>query len=288
MKQVIVLMGLFITLFYCNIAKAQADHSYTLVGLESKQVAITMNRMTSLIFPVGIKTGIKVSRDIAIQKVKGLENVLEVKALKQNFTPTNVSVYCVDGKLYSFELYYLDSPSIVNYAIVNAPSGSRLGVVAVPAPVIPVQLSGLPADEVTLSNDADSLARVGRFLHCRTSDSRMRFRLKGIYIKDSLMWMALQVKNASQVPYRTDYLRMYVIDKKRGKRVAVQQVTIMPVYQHLPEQIASETVSFTVGFPLFTIADNKKIRLELAELDGGRTLKLEFTNKTLLKARVDK
>lgn len=288
MKQIIVLQGLLFSLFSYHIAFSQVDHAYTLVGLESKQVPITVTRMTSLIFPAGIKTGIKVSRDIAIQKVQGLENVLEVKALKANFPPTNVSVYCVDGKLYSFDLYYLDSPAVVNYAIVNAPSGSTLAVTRIPAPIIPVRISGLPVDEVTLGNDADSIAGLKRFLHCRTASNRMRLRLKGIYIKDSLIWMALQVSNLSQVPYRPDYLRLYVVDKKRGKRVAVQQVAIMPVYQHLPDEIASGKTSFCVGFPLFTISDNKKLHLEISELNGGRMLALEFTNKTLLKAKAEK
>ena len=288
MKKIIVLMGFLITILSLQHAVAQVDHSYTLVGLESKQIPVTLNRMTSLIFPAGIKTGIKVSRDIAMQKVKGLDNVLEVKALKQNFIPSNVSIYCADGKLYSFDLYYVDSPAVVNYAVVNAPSGSTLGSLSVPAPIIPVRISSRPVDEVTLSNDADSLSQVKKFLHCYSVKNRMRFRLKGIYIKDSLLWMSLQVTNFSQVPYRPDFLRLYVIDKKRGKRVAVQQVTIMPVYQHLPDEIADNKVSFCIGYPLFTISDKKKLRLEMAELDGGRTLSLEFTNKTLLKARSEK
>jgi conjugative transposon TraN protein len=264
---------------------AQVDHSYFLVGLESKQIPVSVKKATTLLLPAPIRRGTFVSRDIAVQKVKGIENSLEIKAIKENFITTNLNVYCVDGKIYSFDLIYNDSPSIVNYAIVNAPMGSTLDISKTPAPIVPVQLNGLPVDEMTLNDHADSLAQLKGFLHKRVNAGGMHLKLKGIYLKDSLLWISINITNTTAVPFRPDYLRLYVVDKKKAKRKAIQQVAIIPVFSKLPPSIEGHT-SFSSGYPLFTISKNKRLLLEMAELDGGRLLQIYISNKTLLRARI--
>src|ERR1700733_10464364 len=125
------------------IVRAQVTASFTLTALTAQKVSVTEHKMTNLVFPVAIRTGIKVSRDVLVQKVKGVENVIELKAARPHFTPTNLSVFGLDGRLYSFDLEYADNPPVLNFAVVPAPAGEAVML----SPVKPLLLlTGLPVD----------------------------------------------------------------------------------------------------------------------------------------------
>ncbi|MDP4218341.1 MAG: DUF4138 domain-containing protein, partial [Bacteroidota bacterium] len=172
--------------------------------------------MTSLVFPVAVRAGIRVSRDVAIQKVAGVDNVLELKAMRRDFAPTNLAVFGADGKLYSFELYYIEKPRVLSFAVVDR---GRVAS-AVPAKEAwdagrvrrtgEVMLSGLPADEVRLQRDADSLASLKGYLRKSVRNGGVTMRLKGIYYVDGLVWLALSFQNHSPIPYRPGYLRVFI------------------------------------------------------------------------------
>jgi hypothetical protein len=109
-------------------------------------------QMTNLVFPVAIRTGIKVSRDVLVQKVKGVENVIELKAARPHFAPTNLSVFGLDGRLYSFDLEYSDNPPVLNFAVVPAPTPAKRSLSILRKP--PLLLTDLPVDQETLARDA--------------------------------------------------------------------------------------------------------------------------------------
>jgi conjugative transposon TraN protein len=282
MKQIITVLTCILLVCAFN-TEAQIGHSFILVGLASHKVPVSFTKMTNLIFPVNIRKGIKVSRQIAAQKVQGVENVIEVKALRANFTPTNLSVFGVDGRLYSFDLQFVDdsSTSPLNFEVVNRPDTKNDSL---PNQASEIELTGLPVNETVLANDMEGFNNKHGFLNKSISLQRMRLTLKGIYIKDSLLWLVMHVKNHSLIPYPLEYLRLNVIDRKRVKRTAVQTVTIEPVFSKLPT-VVKDKESFAIAFPPFTIANSKKLLLEIAERNGGRLLQLTIKNKTLLKAR---
>jgi len=51
---------------------------------------VTLDKMTNILFPGAVRMGVKVSRDVLVQKVRGVENVIEVKAAHRGFQPTNL------------------------------------------------------------------------------------------------------------------------------------------------------------------------------------------------------
>ncbi len=63
---------------------------------------VTTTKTTHLIFPFGIKTVDRGSRDIIAQKATGVENILQVKAARPDFESTNLTVITTDvsGRLY--------------------------------------------------------------------------------------------------------------------------------------------------------------------------------------------
>ena len=86
--------------------------------IEPYPLQITLNKTTNLIFPYAIKSVDRGSADVLAQKAKGVENILLVKAGRQNFSETNLSVITADGKLYSFVLDYINNPSAINISFV--------------------------------------------------------------------------------------------------------------------------------------------------------------------------
>ena len=68
------------------------ESGFRLEGIESRTLPVTGRKMTNVIFPVDIAAGVRVSKDVLVQKVKGVENVIELKALRRDFPSTNLSV----------------------------------------------------------------------------------------------------------------------------------------------------------------------------------------------------
>jgi conjugative transposon TraN protein len=280
MKQLMIIIAI---LFTGAFVRGQVMPSFTLIGLSAQKVPVTEHKMTNLVFPFAIRTGIKVSRDVLVQKVKGVENVIELKAARPHFAATNLSVFGLDGRLYSFDLEYTDSPIVLSFAVVPAPSGDR-------PPCYPgtpiLLLSGLPADQATLAEDAGMLTKEKGFLHTSTRNEKMRLQVEGIYIKDSLLWVSLRINNRAQVPYYPEYVRLFIEDRTKARRTAIQQAALEPVYEALPDRVRGRSAeTFALGFPLFTVPRDKELWLEVAERSGGRLLKLPIGYKTILKAR---
>src|ERR1022692_904991 len=87
---------------------------FSQVSIEPYPLQVGINKTTNLIFPYEIKSVDRGSRDVLVQKAKGIENVLQVKAAIQNFIATNLSVITADGKLYSFIVHYTNDPPLLN------------------------------------------------------------------------------------------------------------------------------------------------------------------------------
>jgi conjugative transposon TraN protein len=281
MKYLFIIAALLVT---GTFVRAQDLPSFTLTALTAQKVPVTDHKMTNLVFPVAIRTGIKVSRDVLVQKVKGVENVIELNAARPHFAPTNLSVFGLDGRLYAFDLEYADSPKVLNFVVVPVPKGN----VATLYPDKPVLLlTGLPVDEATLAIDAGTLAKEKGFLHASTRHERMHLQVEGIYLKDSLLWVVLQITDRAQVPYYPEYVRLFTQDRTKAKRTAIQQTAMESVYSVVPDQIAGRSSQrFALGFPLFTVPSDENLWLEVAERNGGRLLKLPISYRTILKARV--
>jgi conjugative transposon TraN protein len=280
MKDLLIIVALLVTGAF---VRAQEPPSFTLTPLTSQKVPVTEHKMTNLVFPVAIRTGIKVSRDVLVQKVKGVENVIELKAARAHFAPTNLSVFGLDGKLYSFDLEYADNPPVLNFAVAPAPSGGATNLHPDKPPLL---LTDLPVDQATLAEDAVTLTKKKAFLHTSVHSEKMRLQVEGIYLKDSLLWFTLRLRNVTQVPYAPEYVRLFIRERTKARRTAIQETPVEPVYTALPNGITGRSSEiFALGYPLFTVPRDKALWLEIAERSGGRLLKLPVSYKTILKAR---
>ncbi len=259
----------------------QQNPSFALRPAGAVTVRVSTSRITNLIFPGVIRTGIKVSNDIMVQKVKGVENVIELKAMRKGFVPTSVSVFAVTGRVYSFLVEYSDSARDFDFLV----SDDTTACVAPGATEVGVVLTGMPVNAQTLQADGDSLSSI-RFLNRSGEYERVRLRLRGIYLKDSLLWLAFDLRNRSLVPYKIDYLRVYSTDKKKVKRAASHETDIEPKYlPRLPVAGGQATIPFCAAFEPFTLSKGERLWIEVGETNGARTIKLRLKAKILLNAR---
>src|SRR5580698_5987781 len=90
------------------------SHSVSQTTIESFPISICCNKTTNLIFSYAIKSVDRGSKDVLAQKANGAENVLQLKAARETFQPTNLSVITSDGKLFSFIINYSQNPSALN------------------------------------------------------------------------------------------------------------------------------------------------------------------------------
>ena len=76
---------------------------------------VTFSKTVHVIFPAAIRYVDLWSIDLLAAKADGTENVLRLKAAKQNFrSETNLSVITEDGGYYTFNVKYADEPFIIS------------------------------------------------------------------------------------------------------------------------------------------------------------------------------
>jgi len=236
---------------------------------------ITFHKTTMLVFPTAIQSANRGDSYVLAEKVRGAENVLKVKAGQKDFEQSSLQVITVDGKVYSFTVNYADQPTILTIDMRKQP------------PYSPVSFKGLSLNSVEIEKYADVIVAGGAFMNKgKYSAHGMDFRLKGIYIKDDVLFLRYQLSNGTGIRYDVASLRFYVRDKRIPKRTAVQDREIVPVhlgYSGKPEDAHGQTI--VAAFPKFTIADRKVFVAELMELEGDRNPISALDQKLLLKAK---
>jgi hypothetical protein len=293
MKKVLQVLGIaWLVSMGLSLQAQEPGPGYRLVGVVSLHVPVTEWKMTNLVFPVPVAAGVKVSRDVLVQRPKGVENVIELKAVKRNFLTTNLSVFGKDGRLYSFDLHYTEDTTVLNYRVIldgGAPMPGVPGLFSAGVGDHPIMLSGLPVDGTALDKDAALLSRRPGFLHKSASTDRVELHLRGIYLRDSLLWLCFRLVNRSSIGFTPAYMRISIEDRIRIIRTAAQKVELLPVYEGgLASVPGCSSRSLAVGLTPFALGKGKKLVVEMADVGGNRELVLEIKGKTVLRARVSK
>ncbi|UCS95202.1 conjugative transposon protein TraN [Echinicola marina] len=269
-------MGFFLFIFVFN-ANAQK-----VTGLQPRTIApypleVTYFKTTNIIFPsaiVGVDRG---SKDVLAQKAKGAANILQLKAARNGFPETNLTVITSDGRLSSFVVNYAPEPSMLNVSLTG--TGNKNVIFLSPGSV----------------NEADVTAYSKRALYSKYKGRKIkdkkygiRFGMNGIFIHDNLLYLRLNIANKSNISYDIDQLRFFIRDQKKAKRTASQEIEITPV--HIQNDVikikGQSSQTLVVAVPKFTIPDKKYFAIQLFEANGGRHMELHVKNRTIIKATV--
>ena len=282
-------MKRYIVFLLCLCAGRSGQAQIPQSEITPRQVEVSFNKTTHLIFPAPVQYVDLGSTDIIADKAAGAANVVRLKAAVRDFqAETNLTVITADGRFYAFDVRYADDPGQLSIRIMNdlqaqIPEGK--------APTVPVRLDALDGDDAAridsameqiYNNDKPQIKHIGYKRY------GLQTLLTGIYI-DSEGWLyfGIEMRNDSRIPFDIDHIRMYVRDKRLPRRTAVQDIEIVPVRRlHPLSEIDTGKTGRTVwAIPKMTIPDGKALHIDIYELDGGRHQSLRVENRDILAAK---
>ncbi|PXV61075.1 conjugative transposon TraN protein [Dysgonomonas alginatilytica] len=251
---------------------------------------VTFEKTVHVIFPSAIRYVDLGSNTIVAGKAGTSENVIRIKAAIRNFeTETNMAVITEEGSYYTFNIKYADEPEKLNVEMkdfmhdgiaINKPNNS-----------MEIYLKELGSESPRLvylinrsiyQNDKRLVKHIG------SKRFGVQYLLKGIYTHNGLLYLHTQIKNASNVPFDIDFVRIKIVDKKMSKQTAIQETVIYPLRAYnFVSQVGGNKAEQTVfTIDKITIPDDKQLLIELFEKNGGRNQSFVIENEDLIRARV--
>lgn len=237
-------------------------------------IAIAYSKTTNIVFPYSIKSVDRGSEDVLVQKAKGVENILQIKAAKYDFTETNLTAVTSDGQLYSFVLHYNEKQPLLN-----------LVVQKVKPSILDNFVSTESKNEAELKSYAALALYEKKKLHgVKDKKYDMKLQLNGVFIHEQVMYYRIKVANNSNVNYDISQLRFFIRDQKKAKRTASQELELDPlyIYNNTVTVEGKSEVCFVFALAKFTIPDKKYLAIQLMEDKGGRHLELQMKNRKLM------
>lgn len=242
-------------------------------SINAKNIQLSYSKTTSIVFPYAVKSVDRGSQDILVQKAKGIENILLLKAGKQNFAQTNLTVVTADGKLYGFVLNFDElCPTLTLRAEYNSNSDKE------------VLFSAENQNQKEVQQYSQlALSKKKKTPGLSTSRFSVQLRVNGIFVHQDVMYFRVLLENNSRINYDVDQLRFFIRDQKKSKRTASQELEIVPLFATSDISKISDhsEVSLVFAIPKFTIPQKKLFTLELIEKNGGRHLELNIKNSDL-------
>jgi conjugative transposon TraN protein len=258
----VVMLGLLSTKLFAQ------NENYSFIP--PSNLKITCNKTTNLIFPFAVQSVDRGSKDILVQQPKGIENIVQLKADKPNFSQTNLSIITVDGSLYSFTIDYAPQPTQLNVVVKN----NNL-ITSDSSKKQTVKLSS-GNNEALFKTIAQKIDASKPVLNKRVSLNKMQLRVRGIYVNNDIVYFRLQVKNKSNISFDIDNVRFSIKDGQESKRTATQEIQLTPVYNYkaLNKVQADSIASCIIAFPKFTVPDSKYLLIDVLEKNGSRNLRM--------------
>jgi conjugative transposon TraN protein len=247
-------------------------------GATNHSLEISFNKTTSIVFPFGITSVDRGSKNILAQKVNGVENVLQLKAGQKNFPETNLTVITADGKLHHFTVNYADETSKQTITIADSDIGADNKELILVKDAVNARDIKLQSEKVLVQPN---------FKVEKEKGNGMTMTLLSIHVAEDIIFYKLQIRNKTAINFDIKSLKFYIRDRKKVKRTSSQEIEAVPVFTLNQKEKVDGFGSCEMVFALrkFTIPDGKSLHIDLFEQNGGRNLKLKLSNSDILKAR---
>ena len=257
--------------------------------VEPYRVEVAFNKTLHILFPSEVVYVDLGSLDLIADKADGAQNVVRIKAAKQDFTEeTNFSVITADGCFYSFTAVYSENPSQLNIEMEDWLHKDPYSDFANRQMYIRLdELSG----ETPLTVNRIMYTILRRNVRDTKSVGSKRFGievlLRGVYVHGDLFYLHVSMRNRSKVAFDIDYIRFKICDRKTARRTAVQETFVNPVrvFDEIMRVDAEAMIRNVFVFRKFTIPDDKVLVMEVYERNGGRHQRFEIENSRLVGAR---
>lgn len=265
--------------------------------IRSHYIELPFNKTVSIIFDSPIRSVDLGSRDIIANRANDVENVLKVKAGRLGFNETNFSVITADGKFFSFVANFNESPTILalNLATAKVNNGEQITIDSKSSFINGqnvrdgvIQFAGVRATQSEVVANCDNVMKKHRNVrHLGVEGNLMEAALKGVFIKDNVIYYKMSITNKSNINYDIDFVRFFIVDKTVTKRTSVQEIELLPfyVYNEAIRTIKGKmTVEKVYAFQKFTIPDNKRVIVMAGEVNGGRNMAFIINNADIMGA----
>ncbi|PIF34556.1 conjugative transposon TraN protein [Flavobacterium sp. 9] len=253
-------------------------YSQTVERSISDFITVGFSKTTSIVFPYSIASVDRGSQEVLVQKASGSDNILLVKAAKQNFSETNLTIVTSDGRLHCFVLQYDDQSPMLNIVIDDHDT---------------VQGKVLLTDESKNQQQIQqyatlALMKSNEVKGLKTKRFTVKLEVTGIFIHQDVMYFRIKLSNSSRINYEIEQMRLFIRDQKKSKRTASQEIEVIPLYTcNYNAKIASESeMSFIVAASKFTIPENKYLAIQFNEKNGGRHIDLSVKDRDLLMVEI--
>ncbi|SHM36329.1 conjugative transposon protein TraN [Myroides odoratimimus] len=268
MKTIIKYM--LLCLLAVNTVKAQENkESINLSNAEVTpyEIVLTQNKTTHILFPSSIEYVDLGSQEIIANKVEATSNVLRLKTIKEDISPTNFTVITNDGKYYSFNVIYKEQPIQLSYDLTKFEkqnSKQKSEVLFKDLGKTAPSLADLFMKAIIKKNKKE--------LNIKSKNSGVEVKLKSIYTQDGKLYFHISISNKSNLPYEVDYVSFKIKDRRTTKRTTIHEVSLKPIRSSGDSQTINSQSKQDIVFMLdkFTLSDKQVLLIEINEKNGGR------------------
>ena len=233
---------------------------------------------TLVLFPAPIKQAVTGSGDFLFSYSS--EQPQSLGLLKAQPGPdSNLVVVTADGAIFSFVLKYKDSLPALHYFI---SPGDQLKQKPLSAEGHE-KVGGKPTGSVK-PNPA-RFTPFCKFYLSHTKGILKRQRKQGLVLKvrevihrEGEVYLIAEIENHSAIDLEIAGLDLFMLRGNSRKNTSFQKVLLKPAFQfHLPGKIRKgQESSFVLVYPKFTTSTHDKLRFELQEANGNRSLQCTF------------
>jgi hypothetical protein len=268
-----IISAALIVCFACAKANAQTTHVLdTIYANDTKNVA--------LFFPEPIRQGITGSDNFVFTYNREQEQyfgLLQATPGKES----NLLVINSNGLVFSYIIRYKKQLSKLNYFI---PVSTSIGNEK------PIVIDSIHAEspEKSIANRmryyrkfcSYLLNRNQRIGSIKKRSQDIVLRVENIVFDKEELYFVIQVKNNSTLDYDLNFLNLSIETRQKGKKKSLQRLDQKPIYKHqLPSKIAEgEMMRFVYVLPKFSLANDRRVLLEVNEKDGERTIELKISH----------
>jgi conjugative transposon TraN protein len=272
-------MGLIIGSFFLpSQVKAQP---WQIKEIKPINITVSDGVTSSLIFPFEVVSADRGLATLLVQKPKGMNNVLHLKAANEKMNTTSLSVITSDGNLYPFIVSYAPQPSILNLRISvgNSIPNSQNG---------PVSFSEHNNKEAEIRHTAERIAAEKNMCNIQSRAFGMTLAVKGVYVKSDVIYFKIALKNSTAITFDAEFFRFGILDNKRGNKTSTQEITLKPLNAFGNyKQIKKDSINTVVfALPKFSVPSQKHLVIEMIESGGARNPRVIINNRRLVKAKV--
>jgi conjugative transposon TraN protein len=258
----------------------------------SYPVSVAFYKTTHIVFDSPIKYFDAGSDRIICDKVEGVENVLKVKAAQMGVFETNVTVITFNGSYYSFLISYNENPNKLNINMCLGLNESfDYSNFKQPEKIIFSDTYYTENEMISFSKKMIDLSKIKKksIYHIVDKVGNVTFKLTNIGVKEGNIIFCIRMKNASSLDYSLDYMKFYVRDKTKRKKIVSQEVEVKPNFAYVERDgLSNETklgvsggeFNFVFMIPKFSIGNDKNLEIDIVEKNGSRNMNLKVDYET--------